>query len=221
MPLWQPQQKWQDKDVFIIGGGPSLRKFDFELLKPELTIGCNSAFMLGVEICKICIFGDRNWFNTFEKGLAKYEGAVFTNCKSLLNTKLPWLWTMPRSERGFSHTALAWNNNTGVSAINLAFLLGVKRIYLLGFDMRRTVEHSNWHDRIVNPAQVKPEVYRLFCVEYKKVVQSWHDVFPDVEIINVTFGSALPNEYFPWVDPDEFWEGRRQLQGQFGIKEAV
>lgn len=219
MPIWQPQEKWKDKEVFIIGGGPSLRKFDWELLKPELTIGCNTAFMLGSDICKVCVFGDRNWFDVFEAKLVKFKGAVFTNCVSLLHTKHPWLWTMSRQQSGLSRTALGWSNNTGVVAINLAFLLGARCVYLLGFDMRRTVEHSNWHNWIVNEAQVAPKVYQLFQLEYKKVVQSWHTVFPDREIFNVTCSSALTPEYFPWLDPDDFWAARGVKQ--MGFTEVV
>ena len=53
MPIWIPQEKWKDEDVFIIGGGDSLRTFNFDVLKDELTIGCNTAFSLGSDICKI------------------------------------------------------------------------------------------------------------------------------------------------------------------------
>jgi len=80
MPVWQPTNDWQDQEVFIIGGGDSLRNFDWELLKEERTIGCNDAYKLGPEICKICIFGDVSWFKENESELTKYskeKGGVY------------------------------------------------------------------------------------------------------------------------------------------------
>ncbi len=69
MPLWKPVKWWDGEDAFIIGGGGSLKSFDWNLLKLENTIGCNNAFQHGVDICKICVFGDVNWFKSFEQEL--------------------------------------------------------------------------------------------------------------------------------------------------------
>ena len=151
MPRWIPKTKWKGEEVFVIGGGDSLRGFNWGLLKDELTIGCNDAFRLGKEVCKICIFGDAPWFRRNEKELAKFEGVVFTNSSQLLNTRLPWLWTTPRKSKGLSDRAIAWNDNTGAAAVNLALLLGAKRIFLLGFDMRASERgKTNWCDESKN-----------------------------------------------------------------------
>ena len=65
MPLWKPEKVWDDLDAFIIGGGHSLKSFNWDLLKSEMTIGCNMAYSLGQEICKIFIFGDNKWFKIY------------------------------------------------------------------------------------------------------------------------------------------------------------
>ena len=36
---------WKGKRCFIIGGGPSLSDFDFDILKDELTIGINKTLI--------------------------------------------------------------------------------------------------------------------------------------------------------------------------------
>ena len=42
---------------------------------------------------------------------------------------------------------VSWNSNTGVSAISLAYHLGVRTIVLLGFDMKNDADgNSNYHD---------------------------------------------------------------------------
>lgn len=213
MPRWTPEKCWDQQDVFIIGGGPSLEKFNWELLKMENTIGCNTAFIQGPEICKICIFGDFKWWERFQEPLSKYAesgGTVFTNNQKLFNMKVKWLWVMGRESRGLHERSLGWNGNTGASAINLAILLGAKRIFLLGFDMKHIDGRSNWHNCIIDKNLVRPSVYPTFCVQFRFVVKDWKEKFPNVEIWNVTSDSGLFRELIPWLDPVEFWAAREK-----------
>lgn len=210
MPRWKPESVWRDKDVFIIGGGDSLRSFDWTLLEDECTIGCNTAFTLGPKICKICIFGDFKWFDIFQVELTKYatqnKGVVFTNTPKLLDTTLPWLYTMPREMRGLHKQALGWNGNTGASAINLALILGATTVYLLGFDMMLSNEQRpNWHDRLIQ--KPKASVYKDFCKDFGRVASDLGKVFPGREVVNVTDKSNL--EVFPKIGVEEFWNSRK------------
>jgi len=205
MPKWIPEKVWEGQDVFIIGGGNSLEHFDWNLLKAENTIGCNDAFQHGKEICKICVFGDVRWFTTFEQELALYKGVVFTNSQQLQKTKLPWLWTMPRKGSGLHEDALGWNANTGAEAINLALLLGAKRIFLLGFDMHLSKDgKSNWHrNRLDKPNE---NIYSKFLRGFVALSKDLPKKFPGVEIINVTDDSGL--NLFPKIGIEEFWKER-------------
>jgi hypothetical protein len=108
MPVWNPVEKWKNEDVFIIGGGNSLRDehFDWNLLKPELTIGCNTAFTLGPEICKVMVFGDKRWYESFERELRAFKGAIFTASPHLRNEGHSWLWWVPREGTGLHYKAL-------------------------------------------------------------------------------------------------------------------
>lgn len=212
MPRWTPEPIWDQQDVLIIGGGPSLQKFDWSLLKKENTVGCNTAFVHGPEICKVCLFGDFRWWQKYQSELSKYAdqgGTVFTNSPQLFPTKIPWLWTMGREAHGLHEKSLGWNGNTGASAINLAILLGAKRIFLLGFDMKHLNGRSNWHDRILDKRLVRPTVYSMFCKQYKWVVSDWRKKFSHVGIWNVTSDSGLDSALIPWMDPTAFWAGRK------------
>jgi len=202
MPLWKPETIWKDEDVFIIGGGASLKNFDFNLLKSKHTIGCNTAFRLGVEICKICFFGDMKWFKKYKDELANYQGTVITNCLQLYNSKIPWLYYVKREAKGLHTDKIGWNGNSGASAINLALLLGAKTVYLLGFDMCLSGGRANWYE---NPFDKPNEaIYRLFLKRFKDVAKDLDVKFPDRQIINITKNSAL--DMFPKVDLDEFFE---------------
>ncbi len=207
MPRWNPEIKWKDEDVFIIGGGDSLREFDWSLLKNELTIGCNDAFRLGKETCKICVFGDAPWFRKNEKELAKFEGVVFTNSTQLLHTRLPWLWTMPRKPKGLYTNALAWNDSTGATAVNLALILGAKRIFLLGFDMHVSERgRVNWHDE--PKTKTGKRAFEKFLIGFTQLNVSLKKNFSGREIINVTDDSDL--DLFLKISVNKFWTERKE-----------
>ena len=206
MPSWTPTNEWDGLDVFIIGGGNSLESFDWDLLRKEMTIGCNSAFLHGAEICKLCIFGDFKWFEKFSRELAKYKGVVFTNVPQLIKRRIPWLWTYPRKARGLHTDALGWNGNTGAAAVNLALLLGAKRIILLGFDMKLSKDgRPNWHNRVIQKPSAN--VYPKFVKQFEKVKSDLEKKFPGREIINVTDCSEM--DLFPKVGIKEFFDERK------------
>jgi len=210
MPKWIPEPKWIGQDVYIIGGGTSLKGFDWNLLKGKRTIGCNAAFILGADICNICIFGDTKFFNKYSRDLESFKGIVATNDPHLQKNDLPWLWTMPRSSVGLHVNSLGWNYNTGASAINLALILGAKRIYLLGFDMKLSKDKKmNWHKKGCD----KPDenICHRMNENFYHVFKDWKKKFDDREIINVTDDSAL--KVFPKVGVKEFWQERTKNNG--------
>ena len=207
MPRWVPEPIWQDQDVFIIGGGPSLRDFDWSSLENEWTVGCNSAFTLGEKVCKVCIFGDAKWFKIYKHDLSRYKGTLFTSSPQLLRTKIPWLWTMERVAKGLHHQALGWNKNTGASAINLALLLGAKTIYLLGYDMHLSEQgQPNWHDRLIHSPSA--ENYPKFADNFKWVVRDLEKKWSNVKVWNVTDNSGL--DLFPKIGVEKFWNERKK-----------
>lgn len=198
MPRWDPNPIWQGEDAYVVGGGNSLRHFDWGLIRGRNTIGCNSAYVLGPEIIKIVLFGDSRWWEEIgHKGTESYGGLVVSCSPRLVHSKCPWLLTMERHEKvGLGKTKLGWHGNTGAAAINLALILGAKRVFLLGFDMRMGEGHKpNWHD--LRYEKGKPEVYNRFVHEMRHIPRTLPETFPGCEIINVTDDSEL--NLFPKV----------------------
>src|SRR5690554_642912 len=139
MARWTPTKDWAGADVYIIGGGPSLAGFNFEVLRGRRVIGCNVAFMLGPSLCPLCYFSDEKWFlRSSLDGLpvhlqlhkyAKAGGIVVTNNRTLAQHNLPWLRCVERGRDGLDvDTTVAFNGNTGCSAINLALQMGARRV---------------------------------------------------------------------------------------------
>jgi len=149
---------WKGQRCFIIGGGKSLKGFDWRILKGELTIGVNMAFMkispsilfstdsrfyewiiqgaLGEDVQrKFADYqGFKVWLNFFKY---KYPDAVYqvdSAGEKILTSSL---------KDGIGH-----GSNSGYAALNLAICLGANPIYLLGFDMQGDGNGKQvwWHD---------------------------------------------------------------------------
>ena len=215
MPKWIPEPIWEGEEVFIIGGGDSLRHgFDWNLLIPEHTIGCNNAFRLGPEICDICMFADRKFIfdggdkhrKGFYDGLANFPNLVVTNDNGLKLQPEPWIKWIPRKPLGLHHEFLGFNFSVGAGAINLALLLGAQTIYLLGFDMQLSKEGKpNWHDHQID--KPSKDVYARMIGSFGNVSRDLAKKFPGKKVFNITDNSKL--RVFPKIPFEKFWAERR------------
>jgi hypothetical protein len=208
MPIWTPEKVWFGQDVYIIGGGKSLEHFDWNLLFDKCTIGCNDAYLLGVDICKICFFDDVPWLKYHENELAKFEGAVFAPHRDAYDNKFNWLWTVKQKSSNIHKECLGWYKSSGAHAVKLAALLGAKRIYLLGFDMKLVDGKNNWHVNHID--KPNPDVFEKFIKGFQSLKESFDEKYPDIEVVNVTDDSDL--NIFPKIKVDEFWKGKQNAK---------
>lgn len=149
--MWTPPNEWEGQAAYLIGGGSSLKDFDFSVLKGRNTIGCNDAFRLGPEIVKYNLFGDTTWFHKVKYELEKTKVPLVTNSPGMINFNVPHIRKMSRERDGlFSGSTLGWNYSTGAAAINLAISLGATWIFLLGYDLTLSDKgKSHWHNHRV------------------------------------------------------------------------
>ena len=90
---------------------------------------------------------DGEWWDVYiEEAKAKCTGEFWTydpNAATRYDIKNIYGDThgIGLGKNGIIHTG----GNGGYQAINLAYLLGAKKIILLGFDMQRTEKKSHWH----------------------------------------------------------------------------
>lgn len=201
-PAYIPPRKFEGADVYIIGGGPSLAGFDWERLRGKNTIGCNAAFLLGPELCDVCIFGDTKFFNRFRSRLRAFPNPK-VGCHPALRVFAGEIQWMPRSPNGLHKDSLGWGTNTGCSAINLALIMGAKRVLLLGFDASGTFHQQNWHDEYCKNG-FTTEKYLEFIGGHRAIAQALPIVFPGCEIVNLNPESAIEcypkehaNKYLP------------------------
>lgn len=191
---------WENQTVLLLGGGPSLKKIDLDLIAKSghRKIGVNNSYRLGNWV-DICWFGDTRWFNWHKKELrATYTGLVVSCDKNQLD--VPWVKVLRRMDNfGIEPIPgkVRWNANSGGSAINFAYHLGVRKIVLIGFDMQADkYGNDNWH----NDHEVHPPIpYDTFITAFKSIARDAKRL--GLEIVNVNRESELT--MFPFVNLED------------------
>jgi hypothetical protein len=209
---WKPPKIWRGSTCVILGGGPSLATVNLALIKQRRVIAVNNAYGDPVKDAsgktinyvprpwvEACWFGDSRWFPWHRQWLKKYPGILACCCPSLVqNRDGIKVLRKSRSRQGIEEKPgqVSWNGNSGASAINFAYHLGVKRILLLGFDMQRVGDQANWHDD--HPA-LKKNPYAYFLKAFGSVAKDAKRL--GLEIVNCSPDSAL--EVFEKVSLEE------------------
>ena len=208
--LWKVEKIWEGETAFVIGGGPSLKlsaglHIDdinpyiifpaiSEHLKPihnQNIVGANSAFKLG-DWVDITFFGDSRWFGWNQDALLHYSGTIVTCQKTFdnpHNIEVKKLMKDQRNGLTTKNDSICWNRSSGGAAINLATLLGAKRIILLGFDMQLVNETANFHNEYPVRRKRPKGPYDIFL---KPMIAIKKDADRQgIEILNATSNSKL------------------------------
>lgn len=131
--------------IFVVGGGPSLRKVNLRCLANAYTISVNRSFEI-VPHSNVIYFSDKRFWDWYADELRREPGLKITGSPHINDpTVLHYQFT---GARGLEREPgkLRHGNNSGYAAINLAYLFGARRIILLGFDLRFSGDRSHWHD---------------------------------------------------------------------------
>jgi len=194
MTFWKPSPIWQDQPCYIVGGGPSLKTFPWDVLRGLPVIGCNATCYLSPELVPWTVFGDASFLDNHRAALETYVGKggqVVTNSSHFRKKPNvpPWLKIMSKLHHGLGYNQLGWNGNTGASAINLALLMGANLVYLLGFDMGLSSSgQANYHNAYNH--KVNPKAYPRFQKGMGYVVSDMAKMFPGARVINLEDGTS-------------------------------
>ena len=202
-------EEWKGRDVFIIGGGPSLKDFDFTLLRGRSVIGVNDALRLGVKIVPVVIFGDRSWWQKLRFEIDNYitrdGGIVYSVSSSMEDFKLPNIRQLKRHRGGLGDGQyLGWNYSSGAAAVNLAVNLGAVRIFLLGFDMGMTPKKEHhWHNHLHRNRLPTDDTFTRFLSGFRSVAEGLAKKYPEVEVYNVTPNNMSRLPHFKKISFEE------------------
>ena len=205
-----PDRSWKGKPCIIVGGGPSLKDFDWELLRGWRVIGVNRVYekfdptiIFSMDTRFLRWIMDGRYGNEAKRKFIDskaYKVWLCTyNCKLPPEIFIVKVWgNYSRGFRVFPNTmrnGIGHGNNSGYGALNLAVCLGANPIYLLGFDMNYEKGdladmlniRTHWHDG--HPQPHKPDTVRGF-IDYFRVpaarVKEW-----GLDIINLNPASRL------------------------------
>jgi len=133
------------RDCFIVGSGPSLIGFDFSKLDDKFTIGVNH-IIEHYDNLDCLLFGDRIFVKTNEYDLDKFPGKIFMSEETswqgemshIIDKENTYIFEKNRScvSNNLVSDGLFHPTNSGFMAMNLALIMGARKIYLLGFDFK-------------------------------------------------------------------------------------
>lgn len=206
-----PDGAWRGQRCFLIGGGPSLKGFDFERLRGERVIAINKAF-LDAPFADVMFAMDSPLFDDIITGKfgENYRQAFqdFAGVKLWLDlsgkTHIPGVYSVPAAgEIGWTKSlrdGLFHGQNSGYGALNLAIVLGADPIYLLGYDMTKgPAGEKHYHDGY--PTGANPEALNIFLNSFKAGAAILPAGGP--RIVNLNPGSAL--RCFEFGDREGLW----------------
>jgi len=235
--IWKVPPLWQDSACWILGGGTSVPEqfgIPMQVIQKVYTgtlsssvysdylapihnahvIGINNAYQIGVWI-DILFFGDSRWHLKHRFKLAVWPGLKVCCDNKFAKRSLNRMEGIKFLERDNNHrqgitsdpSKVAWNGNSGAAAISLARHLGVKRIYLLGFDMvmDTRAEHSHWHGSHLPPGHVPKRLppFSKHLKGFPAIAKDAKEV--GIEIYNVSAISKI--DCFPKITLEEALKG--------------
>lgn len=196
---WIAPPIWKGSTAFLLGGGPSLSEVDLDLLRGRNVIVINRTFRLA-PWAPVLYFCDRHWWTVDGKEVIEKFGGLIVTISQTLHPRVKVMRNVGHSGMSLNPSCLKHGTNSGYQAINLAYHFGVKRIVLLGYDMKvgETVTHAHGGygmelDAMQHVLQKRMLPYFPLLVEPLRAA--------GVEVINATEGTAL--ECFPKMSLSE------------------
>ncbi len=193
-----PEKAWKNQRCFIIGGGPSLKEFDFSKLKNEFTIGVNRAYEKFD--CTINFAMDRDlysWITHGKLGLGSqtkfhdFKGFPVWLDASMYNYPNGVFIVKKSATNRLSESieaGIGGGTNSGYGAFCLAVALGANPIYLLGFDMKGDGEKQAWwHNGY--PDKQNNKIYASFINDFKRVAEELR--IKKIKVFNLNYDSDL------------------------------
>jgi len=207
--------EWRGQRCFIIGGGPSLRGFDFNRLENQgRIIVCNKAF-LDVPFADMMIAMDVDLYRWIHSGaltkklvdkreiqikFQKFSGVkvwIETGNNRLDGVHYVHNFRLPQITRRFID-GIYTGNNTGTGALMAAVAFGCNPIYLLGIDGKHEGKRSHYHGGYPGRLQV-PKTAASFVHHFGFVAKPIKKA--GVRVINLNPRSAV--RCFPFSTIDE------------------
>lgn len=196
---WPTWQLWPGETFVVIGSGPSLTLrqvadvWRTRVLGKVRVITVNTSYQAApwADALYACDYKFFEWHaNTIfaRQGDFGFMGLKITPDRKAAETWPRLKWVVGVDKPGFSTEPgiIHYGKNSGYQAVNLAYLMGAKKILLVGFDHHFPRNEAHWHGD-------HPDKVRSW---YERWIPGWQtvaDQLPAIglEIVNCTPDSAL------------------------------
>lgn len=199
------------EEVYIIGGGPSLKHFNFNVLRNKITIAANKSIF---DIPSPDYFISVDY--TFLRKVKKYSFSTINAKKffvadfshpdlveidgQIIDKRFNLVYNLREYDRvikaqkflgiGYSFEDFNAGRNSGYCALQLAVILGFKKIYLLGIDLgnqKDTHYHEGYgQSRSIFESKLD-EYYEYFLIGLEQLIHER----PDIQVISCSKISRL------------------------------
>jgi len=180
---------WAGRTVFILASGPSLTQEQCDAVRGKgKVIAINTTFRLApwADVLYGC---DGRWWDEYHSEAKATSSELWTQEASAAKKHgLKFAQSRKAPGLGKQFGVIHQGANSGYQAINLAYQAGVKRIVLLGFDMKRVGGKSHHHGD--HPRHLNSSLpFAMWIREFAQLAKDLEAA--GVETINCTPGSAL------------------------------
>ena len=214
-----------DGEVFIVGGGPSLAGFDFSSLTDRCTIAVNKS-VFHIPNPNYFISVDYTFLRKVSKAVfnsipaKKFFVADFSHPflkevnKQITDTRYNMVYDLSdyniliraykQEGIGYTFEDFRTGRNSGFCALQLAIILGFKKIYLLGIDLNKqgkTHYHEGYGEKVKTFVPKLDEYYNYFRIGLKQLQQER----PDIQVFSCSPDSRLHN-IIPYCSTKEVLE---------------
>lgn len=179
--------------VYLIGGGPSLKGFDFGRLSGRTVVAVNDA-AIHIPSATALFSLDLTWIANRRQLLAEFAGEKYVAVPedydfSQAVDGVTYLRRI-RIRQGLSYTnheIAMGGGNSGFGALNLAYLKGAREIFLLGYDLCDSGSH--WHLGYAWGSGKHDALYRKWAQQFDMV--AWDLAKMGVRVWNASLISAI------------------------------
>lgn len=186
------------KTVIILASGPSLtlEQIDAAWRSRHHTIVVNSTYEKFLDADTLYA-GDYLWWKVNHAAVrATFKGELVTG-DSATAARWPGVVRVRSAFReGLGREIIHQNGNSGVAALNLAYLRGYEQIILLGFDMKLGPNGERHHHPDHPAPCVQGQTFNEWVFKLDKVARDFK--LTKCQVLNATVDTAL--KCFPRVD---------------------
>lgn len=189
------KNRHNDKNLFIMASGPSLKDLDLSPLERRITMGLNRSFMAFQKPYYHCVF-DHRLFDLYPKELERCR-VLFTLEDRPFGIPLKLL-----GSSGFSRDleeGIFSGYTISYFALQLAVYMGFKRVFFLGLDLQNRNKETHFFGQDFRNVDHE-------TTEFPKMIQCFKNVAQEVKSLGVQVYNCSENsklKSFPYMSYED------------------